>query len=92
MAKKSKKNKSFKNILLHLDYLYKLSFLNRNIDLKYFYKLSNKYQIKIPKEVKRTICKKCYKIITTGEIVKEEIYKFKIQCKCGEEKVYVQQK
>ncbi|EJW02207.1 hypothetical protein EDEG_03361 [Edhazardia aedis USNM 41457] len=86
--------------IIHLDYIYSAAILTkdkviRRSLIKKFVSIANRFQVKLDKSVKRTICKKCLDIFLINENCEVSLIKmpeglvYKIFCKCGNVIKYV---
>ncbi|AFN83974.1 RNase P subunit Rpr2 [Encephalitozoon romaleae SJ-2008] len=92
-----------KDFAKHLMYLYCTAFRTVGIPsvhrrkMKKIKMISNKYQIRLSREIKRTVCPGCYTILIPGfncvsRVTREENgLCLKTSCSCGNEKVFVAQ-
>ncbi|KCZ76477.1 hypothetical protein H311_02525 [Anncaliia algerae PRA109] len=58
--------KNTNHVYSQINYLYDISFIQPNNSKKYIKKiidLSKKHQLRLSKEIKRSICRKCYSIM-----------------------------
>ncbi len=63
--------------------------------IEHMVKLSRKYNVRIPKEMKRHFCKKCYTFLIPGKTARVRLKKGKVVIKClrcGSYKRYVYRK
>ncbi|CAD25890.1 hypothetical protein [Encephalitozoon cuniculi GB-M1] len=92
-----------KDFAKHLKYLYSTALETVEIPsvhrrkMKKMKVISNKYQIRLSREIKRTTCPNCCSILVPGlncrsRIVKEENgLCLRTTCRCGGEKIFVAQ-